>query len=77
MPQNSRSEAGRGLWYGFAAYGIWGLFPLYWPLLEPSSATEILANRMVWSLVAAVAMLAVRGTGGGCARCSSSPGGWR
>ncbi|TQF03775.1 EamA family transporter RarD [Kitasatospora acidiphila] len=60
MPQNSRSEAGRGLWYGFAAYGMWGLFPLYWPLLEPSSATEILADRMVWSLVAAVAILAVR-----------------
>jgi chloramphenicol-sensitive protein RarD len=61
MPQDSPGEAGKGLWYGFAAYGIWGLFPLYWPLLEPSSATEILANRMVWSLVAAVAILAVRG----------------
>ncbi|GAA1992356.1 EamA family transporter RarD [Kitasatospora viridis] len=60
MPQAARSENARGLWYGFAAYGMWGLFPLYWPLLEPSSAMEILANRMVWSLVAAVAILAVR-----------------
>ena len=41
----------RGLIFGFAAYGLWGLFPLYWPLLEPASATEILANRMAWSLV--------------------------
>jgi chloramphenicol-sensitive protein RarD len=60
MPQDTRSEAGKGLWYGFAAYGIWGLFPLYWPLLKPSSATEILADRMIWSLVAAVAILAVK-----------------
>ncbi|MFE9424601.1 EamA family transporter RarD [Kitasatospora sp. NPDC006697] len=60
MPQVARSETGKGLWFGFAAYGIWGLFPLYWPLLEPSSAMEILANRMAWSLVAAVAILAVR-----------------
>ncbi|MFE0459230.1 EamA family transporter RarD [Kitasatospora sp. NPDC058965] len=56
----ARSESGAGLWYGMAAYGMWGLFPLYWPLLEPSPAGEILANRMVWSLVAAVAILAAR-----------------
>nr|WP_246470347.1 EamA family transporter RarD [Streptomyces olivoverticillatus] len=44
-----------------AAYSIWGLFPLYWPLLEPTSAAEILAHRMVWSLVTvALALLATR-----------------
>jgi chloramphenicol-sensitive protein RarD len=50
-----------GLVYGFAAYGLWGLFPLYWPLLEPAGAGEILAHRMVWSLVVvAVILLALR-----------------
>ncbi|MEV5968603.1 EamA family transporter RarD [Streptomyces sp. NPDC051921] len=50
-----------GLIYGFAAYGIWGLFPLYWPLLQPAGAVEILAHRMVWSLVVvALALLALR-----------------
>ncbi|NUP42898.1 MAG: EamA family transporter RarD, partial [Streptomyces sp.] len=50
-----------GLVYGFAAYGMWGLFPLYWPLLEPAGAGEILAHRMVWSLVVvAVLLLALR-----------------
>ena len=29
---------------------MWGLFPLYWPLLEPAGAVEILANRIFWSL---------------------------
>ncbi len=41
----------RGVFFGVAAYLMWGLFPLYWPLLEPATAGEILAHRMVWSLV--------------------------
>lgn len=41
----------RGVLYGVAAYLIWGLFPLYWPLLKPAGAGEILAHRMVWSLI--------------------------
>ncbi|NBE91678.1 EamA family transporter RarD [Nonomuraea sp. KC401] len=50
----------RGVLFGVAAYTMWGLFPLYWPLLKPSGAVEILAHRMVWSLVAVAAALAVR-----------------
>ncbi|WP_182907090.1 EamA family transporter RarD [Microbispora sp. H13382] len=50
----------RGVLYGVTAYTMWGLFPLYWPLLKPSGAVEILAHRMVWSLVVVVAVLAVR-----------------
>jgi chloramphenicol-sensitive protein RarD len=45
------SESRRGFLLGVAAYAIWGLFPLYWPLLEPAGAIEILAHRMLWSLV--------------------------
>ncbi|MDH6126139.1 EamA family transporter RarD [Kitasatospora sp. GP82] len=60
MAEGSQNEAGRGFWFGFAAYGIWGLFPLYWPLLEPSGAAEILANRMTWSLVAVLLILLVQ-----------------
>jgi len=40
----------RGFLFGLGAYLIWGLFPLYWPLLEPAGALEILSHRMVWSL---------------------------
>jgi chloramphenicol-sensitive protein RarD len=52
------SEARRGVAYGVAAYGLWGLFPLYWPLLKPAGALEILAHRMVWSLAVVLAILA-------------------
>jgi chloramphenicol-sensitive protein RarD len=43
-------EYGRGLTFGITAYLLWGLFPLYWPLLEPAGALEILAARFAWSL---------------------------
>nr|WP_313896818.1 EamA family transporter RarD [Streptomyces sp. GC420] len=50
-----------GLLYGFAAYGMWGLVPLFWPLLKPAGAVEILAHRMVWSLAfVALALLVLR-----------------
>jgi chloramphenicol-sensitive protein RarD len=49
----------RGTALGVAAYLFWGLFPLYWPLLEPAGAVEILAHRVVWSLVFVVALLVV------------------
>jgi len=49
-----------GVAYGVAAYSLWGLFPLYWPLLEPAGAVEILAHRMVWSLFVVVGILLVR-----------------
>ncbi len=45
------SEQRRGFWFGFAAYVVWGGFPLYWPLLKPAGALEILAHRIVWSLL--------------------------
>ncbi len=61
MARTSRSEHRIGLLNGFAAYGMWGLVPLFWPLLKPAGAMEILAHRMVWSLAfVAAALLAVR-----------------
>jgi chloramphenicol-sensitive protein RarD len=50
-------EERRGLVYGISAYLLWGLFPLYWPLLKPASAIEILAHRMLWSLAFVVILL--------------------
>ena len=41
----------RGLLLGVAAYGLWGGFPLYWPHLEPAGAIEILAHRVLWSVL--------------------------
>jgi chloramphenicol-sensitive protein RarD len=40
-----------GLAFGLGAYALWGLFPLYFPLLEPAGGLEIVAHRVLWSLV--------------------------
>ena len=56
-PQPSSRVSG-GLAAGIAAYALWGVFPLYFPLLEPAGAVEIIAHRIVWSLVVCVVILA-------------------
>ena len=54
----ARSEKSLGLIFGLSAYILWGLFPLYWPLLKPASAYEIVAHRAVWTLVFCLVVLA-------------------
>jgi len=47
-----------GLLFGISAYSLWGAFPLYWPLLEPANALEIVSHRAVWTLVFCFIVLA-------------------
>ena len=52
-----RTRAGFG--YGVAAYALWGVLPLYFVALAPASSLEILAWRIVLSLVFCVLILAI------------------
>jgi len=54
-----RSEYSLGLFFGISSYVIWGLLPLYWPLLQPANALEIVAHRAVWTLVFCLIVLAL------------------
>ena len=49
-----------GVLSGLAAYSLWGLFPLYFPLLEPAGGLEIVAHRVLWSVVFVGLLLTVR-----------------
>ncbi|HEY1305854.1 MAG TPA: EamA family transporter RarD [Vicinamibacterales bacterium] len=49
-----------GLWFGIAAYTIWGLFPPYWKLVEQVPALQIIGHRIVWSFLALIVVGAVR-----------------
>ena len=40
-----------GLVYGFGAYILWGILPLYWKLLGGVSSIDILFYRIIWSLI--------------------------
>ncbi len=55
------AEQRRGFLLGAAAYTIWGVFPLYFPLLEPAGAVEILAHRVFWSLATMLLFVLVFG----------------
>ncbi|NBY16083.1 MAG: EamA family transporter RarD [Actinobacteria bacterium] len=49
--RKAESELSQGLTYGILAYFIWGVVPIYWPHLQPATPLEILAHRIVWSLL--------------------------
>ena len=62
MPQPpNQSQAARaersGLIAGIAAFGTWGLIPIYWKLLANIPASEILAHRFVWTTLFLVLLL--------------------
>lgn len=60
-PQSGADEkpSSSGLLFGIGAYGIWGVLPLYFLLLEPAGPVEIVAARVAFSLVFCAALLTV------------------
>jgi len=59
-----RSEGAQGVIFGIGAYGLWGLLPIYFMWLAPANSIEIVANRVVWSVIFCAAIIAVtRGWG--------------
>ena len=50
-----------GVTAALLAYGLWGLMPLYFRLMAPATAIEVVAHRIVWSLALLLLWLGVRG----------------
>lgn len=48
-----------GILFAGSAYLLWGLFPIYWKMLEHVPPDEILANRVIWSFISMVVFLLV------------------
>ncbi|AKE41541.1 RarD protein [Corynebacterium kutscheri] len=48
------------MFYGVAAYLLWGIFPAFFPLLEPASPLEIIAHRIIWTAVFMSVVLSLR-----------------
>ena len=57
MSDSSRA----GVLYATCAFLTWGLSPVYWKLLRQVPAVELLAHRIVWSLVLVAVWMTVRG----------------
>lgn len=60
MTPDPNGELRRGTVFGFLAYAIWGVFPLYFHALRPAGAWEILAHRILWTLLLCAVVLLVR-----------------
>lgn len=58
QPAHARASRA-GLIFGVTCYTVWGLFPLYVVQLEFASALEIVAHRILWSLLLCLALLAL------------------
>jgi chloramphenicol-sensitive protein RarD len=55
------ATAAHGLPFALIAYGLWGLFPIYWKQLSHVSAAVVLCHRVLWSVVFTLGVLALRG----------------
>jgi chloramphenicol-sensitive protein RarD len=67
-------ERRRGVLAGVAAYSLWGVFPLYFRLLDTVEPAEILLHRVVWSFVVVMALLAAQGDRHWFAEVRRTPG---
>lgn len=62
-----------GLALGAGAYLLWGVLPLYFPLLQPAGAVEIIGHRIVWSLGFCLLLLVATRTWGTFVRVLRTP----
>jgi len=53
--------AQRGAAAAFVAYLLWGTLPLYWKLLAGLPLGELMAHRVIWTLLTVLAFQALRG----------------
>lgn len=65
-----------GIVFGLCAYLMWGMFPLYFRLLQRIPALELVAHRVVWSTALLAVGLLVAGRGKIFLRSVRRPGVW-
>lgn len=57
VPMNNLSREAQGYIYALMAFGFWGLIPIYFKLIASVSPAEILAHRIIWSVVLLFGMI--------------------
>ena len=59
LDQSADSRARAGLFYGLVAYGLWGIMPIYFKWLQAVPSIDIVAHRIIWSLIVLVLLVSV------------------
>ena len=74
-PSSPAQEKQRGLLYAISCYVLWGLFPLYWyPITQTAMpASQILAQRVVWSTVFALMLVIILRQAGPLLQAARTP----
>ena len=62
-----------GMVYGLAAYGLWGLVPLYFCLLKEIDPVELLSHRVLWSALFLGGVVALAGRWDTVRHCFRTP----
>lgn len=73
-PASGREQAWSGVLYAGGAFGIWGVVPVYFKAVAAAGALEVLAHRVVWSVVLMGALLTGRRRLGALAAEFRAPG---
>jgi chloramphenicol-sensitive protein RarD len=63
----------RGHFYAIAAYGLWGLLPIYWQQLSHVPATQVVAHRIVWSCAVLIPIIWLSGKSGTVTKAAKQP----
>ncbi|HBR59897.1 MAG TPA: EamA family transporter RarD [Deltaproteobacteria bacterium] len=58
--KSQHTEAQIGIGYALLAFSSWGFLPIYWKLLDTIPSLEVLAHRMVWSVLFLLGLLAIQ-----------------
>lgn len=60
-PDPSTDHSLTGVLNALGCFGVWGLFPIYFKLLGQVPALEVLAHRIVWSVIVLLALILAQG----------------
>jgi chloramphenicol-sensitive protein RarD len=61
LERSTPPESRIGLLYGIAAYGLWGVMPIYFRAVKVVGPFELLAHRIVWSAVLLAGLITIFG----------------
>ncbi|MFM9133975.1 MAG: EamA family transporter, partial [bacterium] len=59
LTDQPRSDTSSGVLFAFLAYGLWGLFPLYFALFDELPPVEVVSYRILWSLLFCLILIAI------------------